>query len=86
MEIKGKKAIVIGGASGMGRATAEALAARGADVVVLDRPRHAALVEVLCGEQAILARVTPDAVERLGLAPDGEVFVLFKSVGVELVG
>jgi NAD(P)-dependent dehydrogenase (short-subunit alcohol dehydrogenase family) len=38
VEIKGKKAIVVGGASGMGRATAEALAARGADVAVLDRP------------------------------------------------
>lgn len=37
MEIKGKKAVVIGGASGMGRATAELLAARGANVAVLDR-------------------------------------------------
>jgi NAD(P)-dependent dehydrogenase (short-subunit alcohol dehydrogenase family) len=38
MEIKGKKAIVFGGASGMGRASAELLAARGADVAVVDRP------------------------------------------------
>ena len=37
MEINGKKAVVIGGASGMGRATAELLAERGADVAVLDR-------------------------------------------------
>ncbi|MFD7205474.1 SDR family NAD(P)-dependent oxidoreductase [Streptomyces sp. NPDC059893] len=37
MEIKGKKAVVFGGASGMGRASAELLAARGADVMVLDR-------------------------------------------------
>ncbi|OIN81464.1 SDR family NAD(P)-dependent oxidoreductase [Mycobacterium malmoense] len=37
MEINGKKVVVIGGASGMGRATAELLAERGADVVVLDR-------------------------------------------------
>jgi NAD(P)-dependent dehydrogenase (short-subunit alcohol dehydrogenase family) len=37
MEINGKKAVVIGGASGMGRATAELLAERGANVVVLDR-------------------------------------------------
>ncbi|MFE2884181.1 SDR family NAD(P)-dependent oxidoreductase [Streptomyces sp. NPDC059272] len=41
MEIKGKKAVVFGGASGMGRAGAELLAARGADVVVLDRPASA---------------------------------------------
>ncbi|MCW2884065.1 MAG: hypothetical protein QOE54_881 [Streptosporangiaceae bacterium] len=38
MEIKGKKAVVFGGASGMGRATAELLAARGAEVAVIDRP------------------------------------------------
>lgn len=37
MEINGKKAVVIGGASGMGRASAELLAERGADVAVLDR-------------------------------------------------
>jgi NAD(P)-dependent dehydrogenase (short-subunit alcohol dehydrogenase family) len=37
MEINGKKVVVIGGASGMGRATAELLNARGASVAVLDR-------------------------------------------------
>jgi NAD(P)-dependent dehydrogenase (short-subunit alcohol dehydrogenase family) len=37
MEINGKKAVIVGGASGMGRATAELLAERGADVAVLDR-------------------------------------------------
>jgi NAD(P)-dependent dehydrogenase (short-subunit alcohol dehydrogenase family) len=41
MEIQGKKAVVIGGASGMGRATARALAKRGAAVAVLDRPTSA---------------------------------------------
>ena len=39
MEIAGKKAVVVGGASGFGRATAEALAKRGASVAVLDRPQ-----------------------------------------------
>lgn len=37
MQIEGKKAVVIGGASGMGRATAERFASKGASVVVLDR-------------------------------------------------
>jgi NAD(P)-dependent dehydrogenase (short-subunit alcohol dehydrogenase family) len=37
MEINGKKVIVIGGASGMGRASAELLAQRGARVAILDR-------------------------------------------------
>jgi NAD(P)-dependent dehydrogenase (short-subunit alcohol dehydrogenase family) len=39
MEIEGKKAIVVGGASGFGKATAESLAKRGASVAVLDRPQ-----------------------------------------------
>jgi NAD(P)-dependent dehydrogenase (short-subunit alcohol dehydrogenase family) len=38
MEIKDKYAVVVGGASGMGRASAELLAARGAKVAILDRP------------------------------------------------
>jgi NAD(P)-dependent dehydrogenase (short-subunit alcohol dehydrogenase family) len=37
MEIAGKKAVIVGGASGFGRATAGALAKRGAGVAVLDR-------------------------------------------------
>src|SRR6185437_10381306 len=39
MEIAGKKSVIVGGASGFGRATAEALAKRGASVAVLDRPQ-----------------------------------------------
>ena len=39
MEIAGKKAVIVGGASGFGRATAEALAKRGASVAILDRPQ-----------------------------------------------
>jgi NAD(P)-dependent dehydrogenase (short-subunit alcohol dehydrogenase family) len=39
MEIEGKKAIIVGGASGFGKATAELLAKRGARVAVLDRPQ-----------------------------------------------
>ncbi|MGN2640052.1 SDR family NAD(P)-dependent oxidoreductase [Nocardia takedensis] len=37
MEIQGARAVVVGGASGMGRASAELLAARGAQVVIVDR-------------------------------------------------
>lgn len=39
MEISGKKAVVVGGASGFGRATVVALAKRGANVAILDRPQ-----------------------------------------------
>jgi len=41
MEITGKGSIVVGGASGFGRATAELLAARGASVAILDLERSA---------------------------------------------
>ena len=37
MEINGKKVIVVGGASGMGRASAQLLKEKGADVAILDR-------------------------------------------------
>jgi NAD(P)-dependent dehydrogenase (short-subunit alcohol dehydrogenase family) len=41
MNIAGSVALIAGGAAGLGRATAEALAARGASVVVLDLPTAA---------------------------------------------
>ncbi len=41
MEIAGKKAVVVGGASGMARASAEQLAAKGASVAILDREQSA---------------------------------------------
>ena len=41
MEIKGKRAIVVGGASGMARASAEMLGERGASVAILDLPTSA---------------------------------------------
>jgi NAD(P)-dependent dehydrogenase (short-subunit alcohol dehydrogenase family) len=41
VEIKGKKAVVVGGASGMARASAEQLAAKGASVSILDLPSSA---------------------------------------------
>jgi NAD(P)-dependent dehydrogenase (short-subunit alcohol dehydrogenase family) len=41
VDIDGKKAVVVGGASGMARATAELLAAKGATVAILDLPTSA---------------------------------------------
>ncbi|HWE56227.1 MAG TPA: SDR family oxidoreductase [Acidimicrobiales bacterium] len=41
MEIEGKKAIIVGGASGMAKASAELLKAKGAEVAILDLPRSA---------------------------------------------
>jgi NAD(P)-dependent dehydrogenase (short-subunit alcohol dehydrogenase family) len=41
VEIKGKKAVIVGGASGMARASAELLHERGASVAILDLPTSA---------------------------------------------
>ena len=41
MEIDGTKAMVVGGASGMARASAESLAAKGAKIAILDLPTSA---------------------------------------------
>jgi NAD(P)-dependent dehydrogenase (short-subunit alcohol dehydrogenase family) len=41
MEIAGTKAIVVGGASGMAKASAELLVEKGASVAILDRPQSA---------------------------------------------
>jgi NAD(P)-dependent dehydrogenase (short-subunit alcohol dehydrogenase family) len=76
MEISGKKAIVVGGASGFGRATAESLAARGASVAILDRPQSdgkdvaagigAAFHEVDVTDFAGTEEVLAEAVDGLG--------------------
>jgi NAD(P)-dependent dehydrogenase (short-subunit alcohol dehydrogenase family) len=41
VEIKGKKAVIVGGASGMARASAELLHERGASIAILDLPTSA---------------------------------------------
>lgn len=41
MRIRGKRAVIVGGASGFGRASAEAFAERGATVAILDLPNSA---------------------------------------------
>ena len=41
MDPNGKKALIVGGASGMARASAELLVQRGASVAILDRPQSA---------------------------------------------
>jgi NAD(P)-dependent dehydrogenase (short-subunit alcohol dehydrogenase family) len=76
MEISGKKAIVVGGASGFGRATVESLIARGASVAILDRPQSegkavaaevgAAFHEVDVTDFAATEDVLNKAIEELG--------------------
>ena len=76
MEIKGKKAVVVGGASGMARASAELLRDRGASVAILDLPSSAGadVAAELDGsfhpvdvtDEQNVEQALADAVERLG--------------------
>lgn len=53
--------------------------------VTEDPVRDAALVELALPDGALLARITPDAVQRLGLSPGVQALALVKSVAVEVL-
>lgn len=75
MQINGCTAIVTGGGSGLGAATAERLAAEGAHVAVLDRNREAALsVASRIGGIAVGCDVTDDAGAQSAVAQVRETF------------
>ncbi|MEY2567461.1 MAG: hypothetical protein QOE35_1990 [Actinomycetota bacterium] len=65
MKIEGKKAVVVGGASGMARASAEMLAERGASVAIVDLPtsRGEEVAHALGGSFHALDITDDDAVE-----------------------
>lgn len=54
--------------------------------VSIDQARQTALVEVETEAGALLSRVTPDAIERLALAPGTPVSALFKAMSLEALG
>lgn len=76
MQIQGKKAVVVGGASGMARASAEQLREKGADIAILDLPGTAGpeVAAELGGsfhavdvtDAQAVERALAEAVERLG--------------------
>ncbi len=77
MKIEGSVALVTGGASGLGRATAEALAARGAKVVVVDLPSSSGLaVAKALGGRFAPADVTDEAQVNGALDVAGELGTL----------
>jgi len=96
MEVADKVAVITGGASGIGRATALELARRGADVVVADI--HDERIAEVQGEVEALGRrylgvhtdVTDDAdVERMrdaALSTMGRVDVVMSNAGVAMLG
>ena len=76
MDVAGKKAVIVGGASGMARASAELLHARGARIAILDLPTSAGaeVAAALDGtfhaldvtDEAQVAAAIDDAAEALG--------------------
>jgi molybdate transport system ATP-binding protein len=52
--------------------------------VTAESPRRTVLVEVALAEGALLSRVTPDAIARLGLHEGGPVLALVKSTSIEV--
>ncbi|MCX5536085.1 SDR family oxidoreductase [Streptomyces sp. NBC_00006] len=85
-DFAGLKALVTGGASGIGRATAELLAARGADVAVLDRD----ITDVEKPLRGYAADVTDDAAVRAAVAAAardlGGLDVLVNNAGIGAQG
>jgi 3-hydroxyacyl-CoA dehydrogenase/3-hydroxy-2-methylbutyryl-CoA dehydrogenase len=69
MELRTVKAVVTGGASGLGRSTAERLAAAGASVALLDRPASAgADVAKAMGAQAVFTPADVTSADEVGAA------------------
>lgn len=82
-ELHGRRAIVTGGASGIGRATAVRLAAAGAEVVVtdIDEPGGAAVAEQIGGTFSMLDVSDPQAWERV-IAAAGPFDIAFLNAGI----
>lgn len=85
MNVKGQTAIITGGGSGMGAATARALAAAGADVVIWDMNLAGAeAVALEIGGVAIQCDVTSEASVLAALKQSGEPRVLINCAGILL--
>ena len=71
MEISGKAFVVTGGASGLGRATAEAIVAAGGSVVILDvNAETGTSAEQALGKQARFAQADVTSEEQVKAAVD----------------
>ena len=54
--------------------------------ITAETARRSVVVEIALPTGALLSRVTPDAIVRLGLVPGGPVLALIKSTSIEVIG
>ena len=89
-EFAGLAALVTGGASGIGLATARLLAARGARVTVLDRDEGNKVSQESTGLYPVVADVTDDAAVRAAVAEAGQALgrldILVNNAGIGAAG
>ncbi len=83
MDIKNKTVVVVGGASGLGEATSEALAAKGAKVVIFDRDlKKATAVAEKLGGQAFQVDVVDTASLEAAFAACENIHAVINTAGI----
>jgi len=87
-QLDGRKALVTGGASGIGAATCRALAGAGASVVIVDIDRAAAdaLASELPNSSILIFDITDESSVKQGLASLASLDILINNAGIGLVG
>ncbi len=86
--VDGRKALVTGGASGIGEATCRALAAAGAQVTIadIDQPRAEALSRELPGAGVLILDITDETAVRSAIGKIAGLDILVNNAGIGLVG
>ena len=86
--LDGKKALVTGGASGIGEATCRVLTAAGASLIILDldRPRAEALAATLPGSSVAVRDITSEQQVKELFAAMPSLDILVNNAGVGMVG
>jgi 2-keto-3-deoxy-L-fuconate dehydrogenase len=86
--VDGRKALVTGGASGIGEATCRALSAAGAQVTIadIDRARAEALSRELPGSSVLILDITDETAVQAAFAGLAALDILVNNAGIGLVG
>ncbi|HWC00234.1 MAG TPA: SDR family NAD(P)-dependent oxidoreductase [Bryobacteraceae bacterium] len=86
--LDGRKALVTGGASGIGEATCRALANAGASIIIvdIDQARAEALAGELPGASTLLFDITDEAAVRKAFTQIPRLDILVNNAGIGLVG